>query len=101
MGNKIRLILLFYRSFAFLSNVVTAIAVGLLLKTGEVQLLPGFLLLKIAVLGVIYWTKREYGRKTLYYFTNRGLSPRELWGWSILLDLAIFAICITVSIIAL
>lgn len=94
----IRLIALFYRPFALLSNLTTVAAVWLLVKT-DVSILPVLVIFKIIIWGMIYWLRTEYGSKTLCYFTNRGITPRALWGWSIFFDLIIFAICAAAVII--
>jgi hypothetical protein len=84
--------MLFYRRWAFLSNLITALCVLTLLNTA-LAAMPFLLIFKAAVAGVIYWFVREYGSRTLYYYTNRGVSPRELWGWSMALDWIIFLVC--------
>lgn len=98
MRGKIRLILLFYRSYAFLSNLITAVCIWFIIAT-TVALLPALIFLKAAVLGLIYYIKREYGSRTLYYYTNRGITPKELWSWSLAFDLTIFLICVTAAIV--
>jgi hypothetical protein len=65
----------------------------------SVAVLPLLLAFKAAVTGIILWFMREYGSRTLYYYTNRGLSPRELWGWSLAIDATIFFICIAAAAI--
>jgi hypothetical protein len=96
MRGKIRLILLFYRSWAFPSSLITAVAVWFLVKT-TVELLSVLVVLKVAVFGLLYYFKREYDSQTLYYYTNRGISPKQLWIWSTALDMTIFVICVTAA----
>lgn len=64
MRGKIRLILLFYRSYAFLSNLITAVCIWFIIAT-TVALLPALIFLKAAVLGLIYYIKREYGSRNI------------------------------------
>ncbi len=70
-----------------------------LLATTTIRLLPLLVIFKAAVMGIIYWMMREYAGRTLCYYTNRGLSPRELWGWSVALDSAIFIVCVAITVI--
>ncbi len=89
---KAKLILLFYRSWAVASNLVTVVCAVTLANT-SVMMLPFLLLLKAGVQALIWYVMREFGSRRLYYFTNLGLTPRALWGWSMAFDLTIFAIC--------
>ncbi len=98
MRHKTRLILLFYRSWAFLSNLITAVCAWLVVKT-SILTLPGILFLKLAILALILYFMHRYGNKTIYYYTNLGVAPKVLWGWSVAFDLIIFSICITAAAI--
>ncbi len=98
MRRKAKLILLFYRSWAFASNIVTAVAVGFVAMT-SIVVLPFFLIFKATVQALIWYMMREYGARRIYYFTNLGVSPRSLWSWSMALDTLIFIIC-TVAAVA-
>ena len=97
-SREVRTVLLFYGRWAFLSNLTTALCVYLILSVG-VGVLSLLLAFKVAVAGLIWWFQREYGARTLYYYTNRGLTPRQLWGWSMALDGVIFFICIALATI--
>jgi hypothetical protein len=94
---KTKLILLFYRPWAFASNLATALCVWLVVKTG-IMILPPLLLLKAGTAATIWYVMREYGARKIYYFNNLGLTPRALWGWSMALDIAIFIICTTAAV---
>lgn len=96
MRRKAKLILLFYRSWAVASNLVTALCVVTLANT-SVMMLPGIMLLKIAASALIWYFMREFGSRRLYYFTNLGMTPRALWCWSMTFDLIIFLICIVAA----
>ncbi len=98
MRRKSKLILLFYRQWAFASNLITAVCVVTLANT-SVMLLPFLLLLKVAVTALIWYFMREFGSRTLYYFHNLGMTPRTLWSWSITLDMTIFTICTAAAVI--
>jgi hypothetical protein len=69
-----------------------------LLLGADLIIMPGILLLKAAVLALVWYFMREYGSRRLYYFSNLGMAPRALWGWSIALDLAIFAISMVAAL---
>lgn len=92
MLRQAKLILLFYRSWAFASNLATAASTVFLAMT-TIMALPFFLFFKAAVSLLICYMMREYGARRIYYFTNLGLTPRTLWTWSMALDILIFIIC--------
>jgi len=79
-------------------TLATALCVWMVAKQGAVLVLPA-LLLKIIVLGMAWFVRREYGDRTLPYFTNLGLSPRVLWMGAVAIDLIIFVICVTATIL--
>ncbi|MDR2912074.1 MAG: hypothetical protein LBV38_02060 [Alistipes sp.] len=96
IGRKTGLILLFYRSFAIPSNLLTGVCAGLIVRQGAALLFPA-ILLKLATLGIVWFAMRESGNRTLCYFTNRGLSPLTLWTVAIAIDLTFFAVCVTIA----
>ena len=96
MLRKAKLVILFYRPWAFASNLATALCVATLANVG-IMALPFVLLLKAAVGALIWYVTREFGARTRYYFTNLGLTPRALWGWSMVLDMTIFATCVAIT----
>jgi hypothetical protein len=98
MRPKVRLTLLFYRSWAFASNLATALCVWLLLATGVV-LLPVYIAFRLVVAALIWYVMREYGARRIYYFTNLGMTPRALWGWSMALDMVIFVAFMAAAVI--
>ncbi len=93
-----KLILLFYRPWAFASNLVTAVGVMTLARTG-VMTLPFVMMFKVAVMVLIWYFMREFGARSRYYFTNLGMTPRALWGWSIALDMTVFAAGVAIAIV--
>jgi hypothetical protein len=94
---KSKLILLFYRQWAFASNLATAVGTGFIAMT-SIMVLPFFVIFKAATSALIWYVMREYGARRIYYFNNLGLSPLVLWGWSMALDVAIFIICTTAAV---
>jgi hypothetical protein len=94
---KAKLILLFYRSWAFTSNLATAVSTGVIAMT-SILVLPFFVIFKTATSVLVWYVMREYGARRIYYFNNLGLAPRTLWGWSMALDIAIFIICTAAAV---
>ena len=97
MRCKAKVILLFYRSWALASILVTTLCVVTLVRT-SVTMLPGIFLLKVAASALIWYFMREFASRRLYYFTNLGVTPRALWCWSMALDSIIFLICIVAAV---
>ena len=97
MRRRAKIILLFYRSWAFAGIIATAVC-AVTLARASVMTLPGVLLFKAGVSALVWYFVRETGSRKIYYFTNLGLAPRALWGWSMALDSIIFAICATVAV---
>jgi hypothetical protein len=97
MSRRAKLILLFYRQWAFASGLATAICVGFVALT-TVGMLPIFLFFKVSIMALIWYVMREWGARRLYYFTNLGLSPRLLWSWSMAIDTTIFIICMAAAV---
>lgn len=95
--NRLRYIALFYSSMAVPCVLATAFCVWMIVREGPALVLPA-VLLKAAILGVAWFVRREYGNRTLHYFTNLGLSPRMLWTGAIVIDLTVFATCVTAAI---
>lgn len=77
----IRLILTFYKSFAFSSFSITFICLGILYGFGAkgiyfIQILFWF---KIITLGISVYFINEYKAKQYYYYKNLGVSKLALW----------------------
>jgi hypothetical protein len=77
----IRLILTFYKSFAFLSFLITFVCLGLLYGFGEngIHMIQIFFWFKIFTLAVIVYYTNAYKKNEFYYYKNLGLSRFKLW----------------------
>lgn len=98
----IRLILTFYKSFAFISFLITFICLGLisgfilvggLKEISFIQILFWFKLSTLAMTVYIINTNRK---NQFYYYRNLGLSKLKLWIPKISFDFLFFLITITI-----
>ena len=96
----IRLILTFYKSFAFVSFLITFICLGLIsgfiIVGGPkgislIQILYWF---KIFTLAITVYTINVYKKNEFYYYKNLGLSKFKLWIPIITFDFLFFLITI-------
>jgi len=96
----IRLILTFYKSFAFISFLITFICLGLIsgfILVGDpkgisfIQILFWF---KIFTLAITVYTINFYKKNEFYYYKNLGLSKLKLWIPIITFDFLFFLVTI-------
>ncbi len=87
----IRLVFLFYKSFAFFSLLMTGISVWLVSSKGWAAFSAVFWL-KIITTGLVFWVVSSIKEKEFYYFQNLGLSKMRLWVYSLGLDFGIFVL---------
>jgi hypothetical protein len=98
MHPKTRLVLLFYRQWVAAGLLTTVLCAWTVALIGLVAVLPA-LLLKAGTTALAIYFMRGYGSRTICYFTNRGISPRRLWGTTVALDSAVFLICVAAAAI--
>jgi hypothetical protein len=87
----LRLVLLFYKYFAFFSLLITGISVWLVNTNGWAAFSAVFWM-KITTTGLIFWVVSGIKEKEFYYFQNLGLSRMRLWLYALGLDLGIFVL---------
>jgi len=87
----LRLIGTFYKSFAFASNLISAIFLYLIYKNG-IFLFTTLFWFKIIILGIIIFFINNYKKDEFYYYQSLGLSKLSLWIATITIDLLIFII---------
>ncbi len=94
----IRLILTFYKSFAFLSFLITFICLGLLygFGTNGVYMIQVLFWFKIFTLAVIVYSTNVYKKNEIYYYKNLGISRRMLWIPILIFDFLFFLISILI-----
>ena len=92
----LRLILTFYKSYAFTSLLITFICLGLVYQFGSkaVQLIQVLIWFKIFTLAVIFFSISKYKRNQFYYYTNLGVSKITLWASTLSFDFLFFLIAI-------
>ncbi|NQU34832.1 MAG: hypothetical protein HQ521_16515 [Bacteroidetes bacterium] len=95
---KLRLILTFYKSFAFASSIITLACLSLLFAN-SISVFTILFWFKIITLVVIYFFINSYKRKEMYYYLNLGISKKALWTSVMVLDLLLFILLTIVTII--
>ncbi len=85
----IQLLWTFYKSFLFVSLLVTGFCLQLIWKY-DFRIFGNTLWLKLATLALIWFFINEFRSKEYYYYQNLGISKTLLWSATILFDLAIF-----------
>jgi len=93
----LKLILSFYKSFAFLSLLITLSSVSIAFANGfgVFAILFWF---KILTLGLIFYYINNYKRAEFYYFKNLGISKLKLWVSTLLFDIVLFIALLIVTI---
>jgi hypothetical protein len=90
----IRLIWTFYKSFFFVSMVITTCCLSVFWKYGF-SVFSGLFWLKTATLGLTYYFINSYKNKEYYYYQNLGISKVLLWVVTLTFDFALFIFLIT------
>lgn len=86
---KIRLLWIFYRSFAVATLAITVCSTWIFYTFG----LHAFFLLfwlKLATLGIVFFYVRKAKENEFFYYLNLGVSPPSLWIFSFGIDLTVF-----------
>ena len=98
----LRLILTFYKSFAFLSFLITFICLGLLsgfiLVVGPkgISFIQTLFWFKIFTLAVIVYFINVYKKNEFYYYKNLGISKFMLWIPILIFDFLFFLISMVI-----
>jgi hypothetical protein len=94
----IRLILTFYKSFAFTSLLITFICLGLLYGFGAkgIHMIQVLIWFKIFTLVATVYSVNVYKKNEFYYYKNLGLSKLTLWISVLTTDFLIFLISIII-----
>lgn len=90
----IRLIWTFYKSFLFVSLLITTCCIYFFDKFGF-KVFIGLFWFKIATMALTYYFINSYKSKEYYYFQNLGISKALLWTATLLFDFALFIFLIT------
>src|SRR4051794_7103436 len=89
----IRLLWTFYKSFLFVSLVMTAFLLSIFWKYGF-PVFFGLFWLKLATLGLTYYFINSYKSKEYYYYQNLGVSKVLLWTATLTFDFVLFILLI-------
>jgi len=91
---KIRLILTFYKSFAFASNLISLVCIVLIYGFGKngIYLIQPFFWFKIFTLAAIVFFVHSYKNNEYYYYRNLGLSKLNLWLPILVFDFILFLV---------
>jgi len=87
--NKLQLYLAFYKSIAFVNISISVGALSVVYIYGISPFLYLFWF-KIFTLFVILYANNTYKSKEYFYFLNLGVSKKNLWISSALIDIVIF-----------
>jgi len=92
----LRLILTFYKSFAFTSLMITFICIGLVYGYGEkaIPIIQVLIWFKIITLAIIIYSISKFKRNQFYYYKNLGISRLLLWVSTLIFDFTFFLIAI-------
>src|SRR5690606_28702420 len=94
MRMTIRLIITFYKSFAFASNLITLSCLYLIILYAEkaIYIVQALIWFKIGTLGMIFYYIQNYKRDEFYYYKNLGLAKKHLWISTLTFDFVLFLI---------
>jgi len=87
----LRLILSFYRSFAFASITLTFACISIVYTNGIGAFTVVFWF-KMATLGLIFYFINNYKKHELYYYKNLGVSRWMLWIPTLTFDFILFIV---------
>lgn len=87
----LRLILSFYRSFAFASATLTFACISIVYANGIYAFTVVFWF-KMATLGLIFYFINNYKKHELYYYKNLGVSKWMLWIPTLTFDFILFIV---------
>lgn len=92
----LRSILTFYKSFAFVSILITLASVAIVYLSGSkgVFMIQGFFWFKIFSLAAIFYINNTYKKDEYYYYKNLGVSKLMLWIPTLAFDLTLFLVTI-------
>jgi len=93
----IRLILIFYRLYAFLSFIIN-LACVLTISTWGIRGITAVFWYKIFTLGFTYYYINNNKKEEFFYYKNLGLSKKNLWISTLTIDLFLFITIIVLTL---
>lgn len=99
----LRLILTFYKSFAFLSLLLTLISLYTIYYSGKnwIYFMQIMFWFKLGTLGLIVYSIDSYKKAESYYYKNLGISKRKLWIPILIFDFSFFLILVIILAVKL
>ena len=94
----LRLILTFYKSFAFISFFITFICLAILYGFGAkgIHVIQPLFWFKIGTLAIIVYSVNVYKKNEFYYYKNLGISKLKLWIPIVTFDFLFFLITLII-----
>ena len=94
---KIELYFTFYKSFCFVSILISLVCAYYLFKSGPsaYSLLFWF---KLISSGLIFYYIREYKSKEFYFYKNLGIGKKALWIFSAIFDFTVYFVVIIIAL---
>jgi len=95
MVKKLRLLITFYKSFAYASIAITLTPLYWAYTRGFVLFMP-LLWVKIITSAMIFYLVYSFKKEEFYYYKNLGIAKKYLWIGTFSIDFMIFLI-LTIS----
>jgi len=92
-----RSILTFYRSFAFVSYLIT-FACMFIIYTYGIKTYTTLFWFKLITLGLIFFYLKKYSQRDFYYYKNLGVSKKVLWISTLCFDFTMFNILVILTL---
>ncbi len=89
MQKTLRLLLTFYRSYFFVTFLITCCCLYIFSMYG-IEIFVALFWSKISTLGLIYYFIKTNKSKEFYYYQNLGISKLLLWSTTLIFDFIIF-----------
>ena len=93
----LRLIGTFYKSYMIASSIITISCMNLIYVYG-ISIVTVLFWFKLITLGIIVYYINSYKKNEFYYYQNLGLSRLFLWISTIIFDVLLFVILLTVML---
>ena len=93
----LRLLLTFYKSFAFASVIITLSCMSIIFTEG-IKTITALIWFKIVTLFLIFFFINNYKRNEFYYYQNLGISKLFLWISTMAMDIIMFLLLITITL---
>ena len=94
---NIKLYITFYKSFCFVSILISFACAYLFFKWG-ISIFTVLFWFKIITLALIIYYIREYKSKEFYFYKNVGITKKALWIFSFLFDFTVYFVVIIIAL---